>query len=177
MDYVRRAVWRMLYADDACIVSRSLQGLAKMLEVIAEVCRAFAPTMSGKKTEIMCMPPPRIPRTMVRVEAVEQIYRQVQSFAYLESTMTKTPDMTVEIATQTRACWMGIRRYLRELYDQPKVALSFKTRIVKGEPIKALLNGCSTWTRRQEHYSNSAPYATGCCFALSGHSARDQTMG
>ena len=28
MDYVRRAVWGMLYADDACIVSRSLQGLA-----------------------------------------------------------------------------------------------------------------------------------------------------
>ena len=28
MDYVRRAVWGMLYADDACIVSRSPQGLA-----------------------------------------------------------------------------------------------------------------------------------------------------
>ena len=30
MDYVRRAVWGMLYADDACIVSRSQQGLAKI---------------------------------------------------------------------------------------------------------------------------------------------------
>ena len=28
-DYVRRAVWGMLYADDACIVSRSPQGLAR----------------------------------------------------------------------------------------------------------------------------------------------------
>ena len=37
MDYVRRAVWGMLYADDACIVSRSPQGLAKMMEVIVEV--------------------------------------------------------------------------------------------------------------------------------------------
>ena len=42
MDYnIRRAVWGMLYADDACIDSRSPQGLAKMLEVIVEVCRAF----------------------------------------------------------------------------------------------------------------------------------------
>ena len=32
MDYVRRAVWGMLYADDACIVSRSPQGLAKMMK-------------------------------------------------------------------------------------------------------------------------------------------------
>ena len=31
MDYVRRAVWGMLYADDACIASRSPQGLAKMM--------------------------------------------------------------------------------------------------------------------------------------------------
>ena len=28
MDYVHRAVWGMLYVDDACIVSRSPQGLA-----------------------------------------------------------------------------------------------------------------------------------------------------
>ena len=45
MDYVRRAVWDILYADDACIVSRSSQGLAKMMDVIAEVCRAFALTV------------------------------------------------------------------------------------------------------------------------------------
>ena len=58
MDYVRRVVWGLLYADDACIVSRSPQGLAKMMEVIVEVCRAFALTVSAKKTETMCMPSP-----------------------------------------------------------------------------------------------------------------------
>ena len=83
MDYVRRAVWGMLYADDACIVSRSPQRLAKMMELIVEVCRAFALNVSAKKTEIMCMPPPRTPRTMVRIEAARQIYKQVQSFTYL----------------------------------------------------------------------------------------------
>ena len=37
MDYVRRAVWGMLFADDACNVSRSPQELAKMMEVIASI--------------------------------------------------------------------------------------------------------------------------------------------
>ena len=83
MDYVRRAVWGMLYADGACIVSRSPQGLAKMMEVIVEVCLAFGLTVSAKKTETMCMPPLRTPRTMVRIEAARQIYKQVQSFTYL----------------------------------------------------------------------------------------------
>ena len=39
INYVRRAVWGMLYADDACIVSRSPQGLAKMMERCAEPSR------------------------------------------------------------------------------------------------------------------------------------------
>ena len=144
MDYVRRVVWGMLYADDACIVSRSPQELAKMMEVIVEGCRAFALTVSAKKTETMCMPPPRTPRTMVRIEAAGQIYKQVQSFTYLGGAVTKTPDVSAEIARRTRACWMRIRRYSRELYGQPKVALSLKTRMVKVEAIEALLYGCST---------------------------------
>ena len=37
----------MLYAGDACIVSRSPQGLAKMMEVTVEACRAFALTVSA----------------------------------------------------------------------------------------------------------------------------------
>ena len=153
MDYVHRAVWGMLYADDACIVSRSPQELAKMMEVIIEVSRAFALTVSTKRTETMCMPPPRTPRTMMRIEAAGQIYKQVQSFTYLGGAVNETPDMSVEIDRRTRACWMRIRRYSRELYDQPKVALSLKTRMVKAEAIEALLYGCSTWTLRQEHYA------------------------
>ena len=144
MDYVRRAVWGMLYADDACIVSPSPQGLAKMMEVIVEVCRAFALTVSAKKTETMCMPPPRTSRTMVRIEAAGQTYKQVQFFTFLGGAVTETPDISVEIVRRTRACWMRIRRYPRELYDQTKVALSLKARIVKAEVIEAILYGCST---------------------------------
>ena len=143
MDYVRRAVWGMLYAKDACIVSRSPQGLAKMMEVIVEVCRAFALTVSAKKTETMCMPPRRIPRSMVQVQAAGQTYKNAQSFTCLGGAVTETPDMSVEIA----------RRYLRELYNQLKVALSLKTLKVKAEVIEALLYECSTWTLRQEHYA------------------------
>ena len=129
IDYVCRAVWGMLYADDACIVSRSPQGLAKMMEVVVEVCRDLALNVSAKKTETMCMTPPRTLRTIVRVEAAGQTYKQVQSFAYLGGAVTEVPDMSVEIARRTRVCWIRIRRYLRELYDQPKVALSLNPNV------------------------------------------------
>ena len=115
-----------------------------MMEVIVEICRAFALTVSAKKTEIMCTPPPRTPRTMAQVEAAGQSCKQVESSIYLGGVVTEIPSMSVEIARRTRACWMRIRRYLREHYDQPKVALSLKTRMVKAEAIEALLYACST---------------------------------
>ena len=178
MDYARRAVWSMLYADDACIiVSRSPQGLAKMMEVIVEVCRAFALTVSANKTKTMCMLPPRTPWTMVRIEAAGQIYKQVQSFTYLGGAVTGTPDMSVEIARPTRACWTRIRRYSRELYGQPKVALSLKTRMVKAEAIEALLHGCSTWNLRQEHYAKLRTVHHRVLLRIIGAQLRDQTPG
>ena len=90
MDYVRRAVWGMLYADGDYIVSRLPQGLAKMMEVIVEACRAFVLTVSAKKTETMCIPRPRTPRTMVRAEAAGRTYKQVQSFTYPGGAVTET---------------------------------------------------------------------------------------
>ena len=49
MDYVRRAVWGMLYADDTCIVSRSPQGLAKMMEEIVEVLPSLRVNRIGEE--------------------------------------------------------------------------------------------------------------------------------
>ena len=89
----------------------------------------------------------------MRVEAAGQSYKQVQSFTYdLRGAVTEIPDMFVEIARRTCACRMRISRYLRELYDQPKVAFSLKTRMAKAEAIKALLYGYITWNLLQQHY-------------------------
>ena len=67
--------------------------------------------------------------------------------------LDRRPGHYVEIARRARACWIRVRRYLRELYDQLKVVLSLKTRMVKVEAIEALLYGYNTWTLRQEHYA------------------------
>ena len=66
--------------------------------------------------------------------------------------MAITPDISVEIDRPTRAYLIRIRRYLREPYDQPKVALSLKTRTIKVEGIKVLLYRCSAWNLYKEHY-------------------------
>ena len=48
-------LWGMLYADDAGIVSRSPEGLEKMMTVIGAAFAAFGLTVLEAKTEIMCL--------------------------------------------------------------------------------------------------------------------------
>ena len=55
---------------------------------------------------------------------------------------------------------MRIRRCLRELHDHPKLALSLKTRMIKGEAIDALLYGCNRWTLCHESLPGFVLYQT-----------------
>ena len=119
------------------------------------------------------MPPPRKPRTMVRVEEAGQIYKkQEQSLTYPRGAVTKAPDMSVDIAKRIHACWMRIRRYLRELYDHLKAAPSLETRMVKAEAIEALVYMDALGGPVARNTTpNSATYPTGSCVASSGYSA------
>ena len=54
LECVRRGFGGMLYADDACIVSRSPRGLGRMMVVFVEVFGTFGLTISESTTETMC---------------------------------------------------------------------------------------------------------------------------
>ena len=58
LERARRAVWGMFYADDAGVVSRSQEGLTRMMTTIVEVFGEFGLTVSEKKTETLLMRAP-----------------------------------------------------------------------------------------------------------------------
>ena len=45
LEMVRRTVWRVLYADDAGVVSGSPRGLTRMMDVIVVACQEFGLTV------------------------------------------------------------------------------------------------------------------------------------
>jgi len=120
IDYVPFEVWGMLYADDAFIVSRSPNELAKNMGIIGDLCRAFGLTVS-KKTETMCLPAQHTPTSTMEMEAAGQRYKQAHSFTYLGCSSTEIPDVSTEIARRTRVCWIRTRGYQRELYDRLEI--------------------------------------------------------
>ena len=154
LECVRRAIWGILYADDACIVSRSPRGLGWVMAVFVEVFSTFGLTISESKTETMCMSIPRAQATEIVFNATGQQYRQTISFLYLGGTVTKTPNLSDEIIRRIRAGWMGFKRYKLELYDRPKASLlTLKARLVRSEVVEALSYGCATWTPLKGHFA------------------------
>ena len=93
LEYVRRAISGMLYADDACIVSWSPRGLGRMMAVFVDVIGTFGLTISESKTETMCISIPRAPATKIVFNATGQQYRQTTSFPYLGGTVNETPNL------------------------------------------------------------------------------------
>ena len=70
LEMVRRAVWGMLYADDAGVVSTSPRGLTRMMGVIVVTCQKFGLTVSEKKTEAMHLwSHPHTTSNALRIEA------------------------------------------------------------------------------------------------------------
>ena len=154
LECVRRAIWGMLYANNACIVSRSPRGLGRMMAIFVEVFGTFGLTISESKTQTMCMPTPRAPATKIVFNASGQQYRQTTSFTYLGGIVTETLNLSDEIDRRIRAGRMGFKRYKRELYDRPKASLlPLKVRMERPEVVEALLYGCATWTPLKGHYA------------------------
>ena len=154
LEYARRAIWGVLYADDAFIVSRSARGLGRMMEVFVEVFSTFGQTISESKTETMYMPIPLALATQIVFNATGQQYRQTISFTYLGGTVTGTLNLSDEINRWICVGWMSFKRYTRELYDRPKASLlPLKARMVRPEVVEALLYECAIWTPLKSHYT------------------------
>ncbi|CAB1103279.1 unnamed protein product [Ectocarpus sp. CCAP 1310/34] len=128
LDRVRRAVWGMLYADDAGVVSRSAEGLARMMTIIVVVSGEFELRVSEKKTETLLMPAKDISTTTsqpappppLTIEAAGQKYAQTTEFRYLGGLVNEQGHLTREINYRSRGAWACLRRYGREILDRPQ---------------------------------------------------------
>ena len=134
MDRVRKAVWGMLYADDAGVVSGSPEGLAKVMTVIVTVFEAAGLTVSEKKilvkkmeTMLFRTPHQESHQEPYVVEAADQSYKQTNQFTYLGGVVDENANITPEIERRIRFSWACFKRYSRQLYDRPTAHCSSKS--------------------------------------------------
>ena len=155
-EMVRRAVWGMLYADDAGVVSTSLRGLTRMMDVIVVACQKFGLTLSEKKTEALHLwSHPNTASNALRIETVGQRYtKQTVEFVYLDGAIRESADLDTEMKRRIGAAWASVRKYSSQLYDRRNARLSLKIRLFKAEVIEAMLYRCATWAMRYQDFSS-----------------------
>ena len=153
---VRRAVWGMLYADDAGIVSNSAEGLAKMMTVIVTVVFEAAGLTVSEKTETMLLrTPDQAPCTSpLVIEAAGQRYRQTTQVLYLGSFIDASAHIMPDIKRWVLLAWAYYSRFKQELYDIEAAPFALKMRMLKALGVmKTLLYGCVTWNLGNEHFA------------------------
>ena len=140
--------WKILYADDATIVCRSLASLANIIIAVVEVSGAYGLTVAERKTETMIMRPPHHAQEGLKIVTVSQRYAQTEQFVYLGGHITAEADAIAEIRRRTGTAWSTLHRYANVVYDRPTTTMpmALKVRMLEAEVREALLYGCSTWT-------------------------------
>ena len=106
-----KRLWGMLYADDAGIVSRSLEGLERMITAIMTASSAFGLMVSEAKTEFMCLQIKGGGKVSFTINAAGQVYKQTIEFVYLGGAISADRYLSIEIT----------RRLLRGLGVLPAV--------------------------------------------------------
>ena len=143
----------MFYADDAGVVSQSLEQLRKMVGVIVVVCAAFGLTVSEAKTEIIGGAKGMSESTATfSVEAASQVYNQTNEFVYLGGNVNHNADLSIEVDRRIRNAWCSFRKYTLEDYDRPSAPLELKIRMLRAEVLETMLYGCVTWSLSACHY-------------------------
>ena len=135
-------LWGMLYADDAGIVSRSSEGLERMMTVMVTACSALGRTVAEAKTEIMCLQTKDGENVSFAINAARQVNKQTIDIVYLGGDISANRDLSVEVTRHLQRAWACFQRYKMEIYNRPGVRLRLKMRMLKAEVIETLLYEC-----------------------------------
>ena len=90
-------LWGMLYGGDAGTVSRSSEGLERMLAVIMNAYSALGLTVSEAKTEKVCLRTKGGGKVLFIINAASQEYKKTMEFVYLGGAITADRDLSIEI--------------------------------------------------------------------------------
>ena len=122
-----------MFADDAGIVSKSAEALAKRMTLIVTVFETAGLTVSEKKTETKLLR--RRDHTSTAsslvIEAAGQRKTQTTQFLYLGGIILKNADLWLEIERRIRLMWACFKRFGPELYDRKTAPLSLKVGMLK----------------------------------------------
>ena len=117
--------------------------------------------VSGRRKRVIsdrtALPPiqtKRMPESTVTfsVEAVGQVYSQMNEFVYLLLNVNHNADLSIEVNRRIRDAWYSFRKYTLELYHRSSAPLEVKKTMLRAEVLETMPCSGVTWSPRACHY-------------------------
>ena len=149
----------MRYVDNAVVVSHSPEKLRKNMWVIVGVYVAFDLTVSGTKTEIMCLRTKGVRESfaILSVEAAGQVHNQLDELVYLGGNINPNPDLSTKVNRRKPNAWCSFRKYTLELYDRLSAPLELKVQMLRAKALEPMLYDYVVWSLAHVPLRHAAP--------------------
>ena len=175
LEIVRRAVWGMLYTDDAGMVSTSPRTLIRMMDVIVVAYQEFGLTASEKKIEATHLwYDSSTTSNALQIEAPGQRHKQTNELVCLGGSISESAGLDIENKHRISAAWKSIKRYSSLIYDRWNARLSLTIRLFAAQRERKL---CCTDVPRElcalKTLAVCVPLTTSYFFASSAFGARN----
>ena len=160
---VRRSVWGMMYADNAGIVSKSWEDLAKTMAVIVIIHEAAGLTVrrKQKRGQCCCAHSTRCPRhhRSSSKQRARGTCRQCSFCTWAVSSM-HTPISCQRSKRRIRLAWACYDCFEPELHAFEDAPIILKVRLLKTVVMEDSALRCVTWALGLEHFANSERHTT-----------------
>ncbi|VDM03027.1 unnamed protein product [Schistocephalus solidus] len=128
------------------------EDMQRSMDLFTAACADFGSTIRTAKTVVMHKPPPSAEYNAPRINVNGAQLKNVETFAYLESTLSRNTRIDDEVAQLNSKASQAFGRLQASMWDRHGFHLNTKLQMYKAVVLPILLYGAGTWTV----YSNQA---------------------
>ena len=158
----------LLFADDAALVTHSLDDMQEIVDRFSLASKAFGLTISIKKTELLHQPKTNCPMTDEHIFIDEKPLKNVKSFCYLGSSVTSNAMLGNEIAARIGKASTAFGNLTDRLWKDHDISLKTKIGVYTAVVIPTLLYGCETWVPYRKQIKHHDAFQMRCLRTICG---------
>ena len=158
----------LLYADDADLVSHTVEGLQSLMSSFDTTAEAFGLSINQKKTVVMFQPAPGQPYVKPDIFVKGTALKVVDHFEYLGSTLHRTGSLDKEISSRIQKAAASFGNLEERVWKQRGISVVTKIAVYRAFVLTSLLYSAETWTTYARHVKQLERFHQKCIRRILG---------
>ncbi|KAL1447031.1 hypothetical protein WDU94_000045 [Cyamophila willieti] len=161
-------VGELMFADDAALVTKSSEDLQILVNTFVNAAKSFGLQVNINKTEVMFV---NCASTIIQINDCP--LKEVNSFKYLGSLISKNGDVTNEVKNRINAATQAFAKLYTRVWKPHNLTLKTKIQIYNTIVLSTLLYSSECWTLKANHIKQLNAFHIKCLRQIAGISWKD----